>query len=49
MSQLDASSAHYQNVQAAASNLENLLAAGGASTADIANAMAQITQAMAGF
>ena len=49
MSQLDASSTHYQNIQTAASNLEGLLAMGSASTADIANAMAQITQAMAGF
>ena len=49
MSQLDVSSTHYQNIQTAASNLEGLLAMGSASTADIANAMAQITQAMAGF
>ena len=49
MSQLDASSTHYQNSQTAASNLQGLLNMGSASTADIANAMAQVTQAMAGF
>ena len=49
MSQLDASSTHYQNIQTAASNLQGLLNMGSASTADIANAMAQVTQAMAGL
>ena len=48
MASLDMYSAAYANIQSAASTLESILSGGGASTADVAAAMAALTQAMAG-
>ncbi|MDD3337098.1 MAG: PBP1A family penicillin-binding protein [Eubacteriales bacterium] len=49
MGQLDASSPLYQNIQNAIGNLQSLINSGNPSTADIANGMAALTQAMAGY
>ena len=47
MGSLDASSSAYMNIQSAATQLENVIYASNPSTADIASAMAMLTQAMA--
>ena len=47
MASMDASSSAYQNIQNAAAGLNNVISSGNATTADIAAAMAVLTQAMA--
>ena len=47
MSEIDGAAQGYFAIQSAASNLENIIYSGNPSTADIANAMAMLTQAMA--
>ena len=48
MASMDGSSQAYLNIQSAASNLETVITSSNPSTADVAAAMAMLTQAMAG-
>lgn len=48
MGSMDASSAAYANIQSAAATLESILSSGNPGMADVAGAMALLTQAMAG-
>lgn len=49
MNQIDPSTALYQSIQNAIGNLQNVINTSNPSTADVANAMAGLTQAMAGY
>ncbi len=49
MATLDSSSQAYQNIQLAISRLQSVISNPGATTSDVASAMAALTQAMTGF
>ena len=47
MNSIDAGTDLYQNIAAAITNLQNVISSGSPSSADVAAAMSQLTQAMA--